>query len=252
MHQMIPAFSDVLQGRPVELQEFENEISRPLLLIHSPMDKQSQNDIQDIIVDAIMRRSCNPIQIHLRLKQGFNPDATLNRSELHKLSSLFFSHNENHRDKHNHKAHCKTKARELANFYVRIANVRAHIMEEQRHQQQPQQPQPHEAVLMGSKLQHSYALQKENMRNKQRENQEHFSRIMRTIILDPDSENRCIHPEIKEEDLDALELQVQDLIERGCAANELRCIKIMEAAIEQQKYDALIAELNALDEMVGQ
>lgn len=245
---MIPVFSDVLQGRPVELQEFENEISRPLLLINSPMDKQSQNDIQDIIVDAIMRRSCNPIQIHLRLKQGFNPDATLNRNELHKMSSLFFYHNENDRNKHNHKAHCKTKASELANFYVRIANLRVRIMEEQ--QQQPQQQQQqHEAVLMRSKLQHSYALQKKTMRDKQRENQEHFSRILQTIILDPDSENRRIHPEIKEEDLDALELQVQDILERGCAANELRCIKIMEAAIEQQKYDALIAELNALDEM---
>ena len=121
-------------------------------------------------------------------------------------------------------------------------------MEEQ--QQQPQQQQQqHEAVLMRSKLQHSYALQKKTMRDKQRENQEHFSRILQTIILDPDSENRRIHPEIKEEDLDALELQVQDILERGCAANELRCIKIMEAAIEQQKYDALIAELNALDEM---
>ena len=71
-------------------------------------------------------------------------------------------------------------------------------------------------------------------------------------MLEPDSEDRCIHPELKEADLAALELQVQDILEGGCATNELRCIKIMEAALEQQKYDALIAELNALDEMLGQ
>ena len=254
------SFSDVLQGQPVELQEFEKEISRPLLVIDSPMNERSQADIETIIVDALMRRSCNPIQIHLRVKQGFNPDATLHRNELDALSSLFFSHNEadtnslknkdNHKDNHNEQ--CRAKARELAKFYVRIANMRARIMEEQQQQRQYQEQQQHreknEAVAMGGKLQRAYATQKENMHNKQRENQEHFARIMRTIILNPDSETPCIHPEVKESDIDVLELQVQDIIESGCATNELRCMKIMEAAIEQQKYDALMAELNAIDE----
>lgn len=258
-HSKTLSFSDVLQGEPVELQELEKEISHPLLIIDSPMNQQSQADIEALIVDALMRRSCNPIQIHLRLKQGFNPDATLHRSELNELSSLFFSHNNNAaetnnsvKNKDSHKEQCRAKARELAKFYVRIANIRARIMEEQQHQRQYQEQQKHrekdEAIIMDGKLQRAYATQKENMHNKQRENQEHFARIMRTIILNPDNENRCIHPEVKESDIDVLELQVQDIIESGCATNELRCMKIMEAAIEQQKYDALIAELNAMDE----
>jgi hypothetical protein len=238
------SFSDVLQGPPVELQEIENEISRPLLRIDAPLDAQSQTDIQSLIADAVMRRSCNPLQIHLRLKQGFNSDATLTRRELQDLSSLFFSNDANANDNANTK--CKPLAHKLAKFYVRIANIRARIIEEQQQQQQQQHP-----GTMDPKLQRAYDTQKENMRNKQRENQAHISRIMRTIMLDPDSQDRCIHPELKEADLDALEQQVQDILESGCATHELRCIKIMEAAMEQQKYDALIAELNALNEMLG-
>ena len=238
------SFSDVVQGPPVELHEFEKEISRPLLRIDAPLDaQQSQNDVQTLIVEALMRRSCNPVQMHLRLKQGFNPDATLTRRELQDLSSLFFSQASI--------AKCKPMASELAHFYVRIANIRARIIEEQQQQQQQQQQQS-EAAMMNGNLQRAYVAQKETMRIKQRENQAQFSRIMRTIMLEPDSEDRCIHPELKEADLAALELQVQDILEGGCATNELRCIKIMEAALEQQKYDALIAELNALDEMLGQ
>jgi len=237
------SFSDVVQGPPVELHEFEKEISRPLLRIDAPLDaQQSQNDVQTLIVEALMRRSCNPVQMHLRLKQGFNPDATLTRRELQDLSSLFFSQASI--------AKCKPMASELAHFYVRIANIRARIIEEQQQQQQQQQQQS-EAAMMNGNLQRAYVAQKETMRIKQRENQAQFSRIMRIIMSEPDSEDRCIHPELKEADLAALELQVQDILEGGCATNELRCIKIMEAALEQQKYDAPIAGLNALDEMLG-
>ena len=239
------SFSDMLQGPPVELHEIEKEISRPLLRMDAPLDAQSQTDIQRLIVEALMRRSCNPVQIHLRLKQGFNPDATLTRRELQELSSLFFSQASN--------AKCKPMASELAKFYVRIANIRARIIEEQQQQRQQQQYQEQsEAAMMDGKLQRAYAAQKENMRIKQKEKQAQLSRIMRTIVSEPDSEDRCIHPELKEADLDALELQVQDILEGGCATHELRCIKMMEAALEQQKYDALIAELNALNEMLGQ
>ena len=222
-------------------------------MIDSPMDEQSQHDVQHIITEALMLRSCNPIQIHLRLKHGINSDATLNRSELNELSALFYPHNEHINRKKDNDA----KARELARFYVRIANIRAHIMEEQRQQQLLQSPEMQQMQQMqqykdhgmiGGKLQRAYELQKETMHQKQRENQTQFERIMKTIVLEPDSSNRCIHPELKEVDLSALELQVQDILERGCATHELRCLKIIEASIEQQKYDALVTELNAMDE----
>lgn len=235
------SFADALQGGPVELDVFEKEISRPLLMLNSSMDEKMQTDIEDIIAEALMRRSCNPIHIHLRLKQGFNPDATLTRSELNDLSTRLFS------DTPKNKANqCMPKARELAHFYVRIATLRARIMQEQA--TQSSQSGSHQNMCpINGRLQRAYAQQTENMHTKQRENRAHFERIMRTLVLNPDHDYRCIHPQLTSPDLDALELQVQDILECGCATHELRCIKIKEAAIEEQTCDALIAELNALD-----
>jgi transcription termination factor NusB len=238
-------FAHVLQGDPVELDEFEKEISKPILMI---TDHELQTDIEDIVVDALMRRSYNPIRIHLRLKYGFNPDAVLTQNELYVLSNRMFDSKNNKDSKHNK----EQQARDLASFYVRISNLRNRIMHEQaeqgQHQTQIQNRCP--KIALTGELQHAYATQMENMRNKQRENQEHFDRIMRTLLLNPDQEYRCIHPNITSTDLDALELQVQDILECGCATHELRCIKIEEAAMEHQICDALIAELNALDEMI--
>jgi len=228
-------FAHVLHGDPVELDEFEKEISKPILMITGhelQTDIEDIEDIEDILVNAIMRRSCNPIRIHLRLTKGFNPDAVLTQSEIYAVSGL----------------NCRLKARELARFYTRIANLRNRILQEQA-QQQSQEPLQtrYPEVAMTGKLQHAYAIQMENMRNKRRENQEHLDRIMRTILLNPDQEYRCIHPMLTNADLDALELQVQDILECGCATHELCCIKLTEAAIESQICDALIAELNALN-----
>ena len=229
------SFAHVLQGEPVELDEFEKEIGRPLLRMDSSMDEKMQTDIEDIIADALMRRSCNPIHVHLRLKQGFNPDATLTHRELHDMATLMFSDKDN-------------QAHELARFYTRIANLRARIMQEQAMQSQSHPDQTmYPMVAMNGRLQRAHAQQTENMRTKQRENQAHLTRIMQTLVLNPDHDHRCIHPKLTGPELDALELQVQDILECGCATHELRRIKIVEAAMEQQTCDALITELNALD-----
>lgn len=233
------SFAHVLQGDPVELDEFEKEISKPILMI---TNHELQKDIEDIVVDALMRRSYNPIRIHLRLKYGFNPDAVLTKNELYVLSNLMFDSKSNKDSKHKK----EQQARDLASFYVRIANLWNRILQEQNEQEQNRCPH----VAITGELQAEYATQMENMRNKQRENRKHFDRIMRTIILNPDQEYRIIHPNLTSADLDALELQVQDILECGCATHELRCIKIEEAAMEHKICDALIAEMNALDEMI--
>lgn len=224
----------VLQGPPVELTEFEKEISRPIMLLDAEMNV----DVEHIIVEAIMRRSCNPICIHLRIKEGFQPHTTLTRNQLQELSSL----------------QCEVKARELARFYARIANLQSRIMQEQARAQSqgPDQcpmPQTMPSTQDNLRLQRAYTTQIENMRNKQRENRDHLGRIMRALVSNPDHdpEYRCIHPKLTSAELDALELQVQDILECGCATHELRCIKIQEAAMEHRICDALIAELNALD-----
>jgi hypothetical protein len=224
-------FTRVLRGDPVELDEFEKEISRPIMLLDAEMNA----DVEDIIVEAIMRRSCNPICIHLRLKYGFQPQTTLTRNQLQELSSL----------------PCKVKARELARFYARIANLRTRIMQEREGQCPGQMPQWILQTPDNPQLQHAYTTQMENMYNKQRENRDYLDRIMRALVLNPDhdQEYRCIHPKLTSAELDALELQVQDILECGCATHELRCIKIQEAAMEHRICDALIAELHALETM---
>jgi hypothetical protein len=221
----------VLQGPPVELHEFEKEISRPIMLLDAEMNA----DVEHIIVEAIMRRSCNPICIHLRIKEGFQPHTTLTRNQLQELSSL----------------QCEVKARELARFYARIATLQSRIMQEQEARaqiqgsDQGQLPQTMIQTHDNLRLQRAYTTQIENMRNKQRENRDHLDRIMRALVLTPDHdpEYRCIHPKLTSAELDALELQVQDILECGCATHELRCIKIQEAVMEHRICDALIEAL---------
>jgi hypothetical protein len=236
------SFSDLLQGDPIPISDFENEVSKLILMVDSPFDDQTQKDVQAIIADALKRRCCNPktvIQMHMRMKKGMNPNAALNQLELNDLSDLFLSSNKNKNSK------IAEVSNRLANFYVRLANMRAVILQQQRLPQQPQQP-PF-AFVGNNDLMAAYSKTKEAMHAKQSENQEHFARILRTIIADPHSEKRSIHPDVTDADMVTLEMQLHDLVESGCATYELRCLKIMEAAIEQQKYDALIAELNALE-----
>lgn len=231
------SFERVLQGPPAELRAFEKEVSAPLFMIHAPMDSQTQADIEDIIVDALMRRRCNPIQMHLRLKKGFN--ATMNYDELANIPLTIAD---------------VDVARKLSNFYVRVSNLRARIMHEmhqshnlQQTQKQPQQNQEQSHHLQ--QLQQAHATEMEKMQHKQRENEAHFARIMQSIVLNPnsDSEKMCMNDQLTDAGLNALDQQLHDIMERGCTSNHLRCIKIMEAAMEQQIYDALVAELNALD-----
>jgi hypothetical protein len=224
------AFARVLQGEPVELRALETEISVPLLM-GANMDEQTQADIEDLLVAVIMRRSGNPIQMHLRLKKGFN--ATFAYDELNGLPTS-----------------AKEVARELARFYVRIADLRARIMQEMQAQAQADAEADADAdAETGTKskaearLRRAYAIQLETMRNKQRENQAQLDRMLRALVSNPASEARCINETVTLEDLDALDMQLQDVVERGCAANELRCLKIREAEIELQKYEALMAEL---------
>ena len=221
------AFAHVLQGGPVELRALETEISVPLLLgTHPPMDAQTRADIEDLLVDAILRRSGHPIQMHLRLKKGFN--ATFAYDELKQLPTS-----------------AKDVARELARFYVRVADLRARILQEMQAQSQAKaEAQAQSLPTAEARLQRAYATEIETMHNKQRENQAHLDRMLHAIIAHPDSDARCIHEAVTPEDLDALDLQLHDIVERGCAANELRCLKIMEAATELQKYEALMAELH--------
>ena len=84
----------------MDLREFETELG----LLDPDMN-------ETIIVDALLRLNCNPIQMHTRLKKGFND--TMIMDELRDMPS----------DNAN-------AARNLARFYMRIANLRARILNE--------------------------------------------------------------------------------------------------------------------------
>ena len=62
---------------------------------------------------------------------------------------------------------------------------------------------------------------------------------MRALFQESDS----IHPDLTEDDLPALETQVEHIEERGCTAQELRRVKIVEALLEQRRLDALLTQL---------
>lgn len=236
------SFSVLLDGEPVQLPEFEKELSNLILNMNSDSSLNAQK-MQDTITDALKRRCCSgsgpkaAIHMHMRMKKGLNPDATLNQDELNDIADILLSSNKNQNNK------IADILKQLSNFYVRLANLRTFLLHQQQKQHQQHPPQQQSEFIADKHLKEAYSQSKENMYAKQRENQEHFARIMQNIIMDD-----RIHPDLTDADLATLETQAHHLVESGCATHELRSLKIMEAAIEQQKYDALIAELNALDE----
>jgi hypothetical protein len=136
----------------------------------------------------------------------------------------------------------------LANFYVRIAMLRAQIEETRRSLDACCTDIP--IINMNNMnnanakhLRAAHAKNEESLCEKRNENQRELTRIMNALFLD--ASVGSIHPALTEDDLPALETQAQHIAERGCATQELRRLKIMEAALEQQRLDELMAELNA-------
>jgi hypothetical protein len=142
-------------------------------------------------------------------------------------------------------------AQRLANFYVRIAMLRARIEAILRSSSaadpagNPANPgnpgNPGNPVVQGNgngngkyeqQLLAAYAKNEESLREKRHQNQRELDRIMRAL------------GDITEADLPALETQVEHIAERGCIAQELRRVKIVEALLEQQRLDALLSQLH--------
>lgn len=202
---------------------------------------QDVNDIdaqalEDLIAGALKHHTHGTkrrvaLHVHLRLKNGAN-EVPMNRHELADLAEMVATD-----------GGINDIMKRLAKLYVRIAQLRARIMAEL--------SSTDEAVInihgIGNieHLQTAYARNELNIHEKRNENERELNRIMRALFLDSD-----IHPNLTEDDLPALEMQVDHIAGRGCATQELRRLKIMEAALAQQKYDAIMAELNALDDMI--
>ena len=221
----------------IDVAGFEKELSNQIMSQNvNDMDAQ---DMEDVISGALKRRCYNhgttrkvALHIHLRLKNGAN-EVPMNRHELADLADMVAT-----------EGAINAIIQRLAKFYVRIVQLRARIMAEL-----SSTDLNDEAIItinintIGNieHLQTAYATNEKTMHEKRNENQRELNRILRTLVLDSD-----IHPNLTEADLPALEMQVEHIAGRGCATQELRRLKIIEAALEQQKYDALIVELNAL------
>ena len=208
--------------------------------------RQDVNDIdaqalEDLIAGALKHHHTHgtkrrvAMHVHLRLKNGAN-EVPMNRHELVDLAEMVATDGA-----------INDIIKRLAKFYVRIAQLRARIMAEMNSTDEPAMNININIHSIGNieHLQTAYATNEQNIHEKRNENQRELNRIMRTMFLDSD-----IHPNLTEDDLPALEMQVDHIAGRGCVTQELRRLKIIEAALAQQKYDAIMAELNALDDMI--
>ena len=225
--------NSLVLGDPTDLAGFEKEISNQIKNT-SHMLVADARDVEDLIADALKRRCCNSnnrkaaLHMHLRLKKGAIVDAPITRHEMADLAEMVAT-----------KGAPNAIVKRLANFYVRIAMLRAQI-EETRRSCHTDIPIINMNNTHAKHLRAAHAKNEESLCEKRAQNQRELAQIMIALFLES-----AIHPALTEDDLPALETQAQHIAERGCATQELRRLKIMEAALEQQRLDELMAELNA-------
>lgn len=235
--------SSLMLGAPTDLAGFERELmamtTTEQMALVAPLTAADVRDVEELIADALKRR-CNynndrkaSLHMHLRLKNGANADTlAMTRCELAELAELVAA-----------KGAANAIAQRLANFYVRIAMLRARIEAILRSSSAADPAanpgNPGNPVVQGNgngkyeqQLLAAYAKNEESLREKRHQNQRELDRIMRAL------------GDITEADLPALETQVEHIAERGCIAQELRRVKIVEALLEQQRLDALLSQLH--------
>lgn len=228
-------FNSLVSGDPTDVAGFEKEISNQ---IATPMHMFAADarDVEDLIADALKRRCCHSsnnrreaMHMHLRLKKGDSP-TTMSRHEMADLAEMVAT-----------KGAPNAIVKRLATFYMRIANLRAQIEETRRSLDACCTDIP--IINMNNAnakhLRAAHAKNEESLCEKRAQNQRELDRIMGALFLES-----AIHPALTEDDLPALETQVQHIAERGCATQQLRRLKIVEAALEQQRLDELMAALN--------
>lgn len=210
----------------VDIVEFEKEM----------WDRDHPGDMEARIADALKRQGkhdrMTAIRMHLRLKNGANARLhAMTRHELADLVEMFASNDA-----------VNAIVKRLATFYARIAQLRARIEEINSTMagmdcctvdMSAIHPHPQNKHSNIEHLLAAYEKNEETRREKQNANQRELFRIMESSI----------HPDLTEDDLPALEMQVDRIVERGFAAEEMRRLKIVEAALEQQRLDELMDEL---------
>jgi len=248
--------SSLLLGAPTDVAGFEKELNGQMAAIAAVAAAAAANaqDIEELIADALKRRCTNgrkeALHMHLRLKTGANAEPReMTRRELGELAELVAA-----------KGAANAIIQRLANFYARIAMLRARIEAAHRSSADPANHGVQCNDGSGNngngnngsgnngngngkyeqQLLAAHAKNEESLREKRDQNQRELDRIMRALFPESDT---TIHPALTEDDLPALELQVEHIAERGCTAQELRRVKIVEALLEQRRLDALLNKL---------
>lgn len=228
--------SNLVSNGPTDIPRFEKEISNQIASMSQMAE--SSNDIEELIVAALKHR-CNDrksvMHAHLRLKNGANTETcTMKWNELADLAELAAS-----------KKAADPIFKQLANFYVRIACLRNRIQQVRQLAMNPAMNPAMKLTEHNNASNHqlfaSYAKNEEDMREKHQQNHRELDRIMQRLFLESE-----IHPELTHGDLPALEMQVEHIAQRGCAVQELRQLKIIEAILEENRFNALMQDLAAL------
>ena len=221
--------ASLMGGAPTDLAGFEKELMAMAgqMALVAPLTAADARDIEELIADALKRRcSCNngrkaALHMHLRLKTGAKAEpGEMTRHELADMADLVAA-----------KGAANAIAQRLANFYVRIAMLRARIEAISRSFSADPAANPGNPDVQGNgkyenQLLAAHAKNEESLREKRDQNQRELDRIMRAL------------GDITEDDLPALETQVEHIVERGCTAQELRRVKIVEALLEQRRLDS--------------
>ena len=227
--------SSLVRGPPTDVAGFEKELMAMAgqMALVAPLTAADARDIEELIADALKRRcsyknGCRgAMHMHLRLKTGAKAEpGEMTRHELAELAELVAA-----------KGAANAIAQRLANFYVRIAMLRARIEAISRsfsadpaanpgNPGNPGNPDVQGNGKYENQLLAAHAKNEESLREKRDQNQRELDRIMRAL------------GDITEDDLPALETQVEHIAERGCTVQELRRVKIVEALLEQRRLDS--------------
>ena len=227
--------SSLVRGPPTDVAGFEKELMAMAgqMALVAPLTAADARDIEELIADALKRRcsyknGCRgAMHMHLRLKTGAKAEpGEMTRHELADMADLVAA-----------KGAANAIAQRLANFYVRIAMLRARIEAISRsfsadpaanpgNPGNPGNPDVQGNGKYENQLLAAHAKNEESLREKRDQNQRELDRIMRAL------------GDITEDDLPALETQVEHIAERGCTVQELRRVKIVEALLEQRRLDS--------------
>jgi hypothetical protein len=216
----------------MNLHEFEQNITDKLFTL-------KQKELKPLIETELMTHS-NPIQIHVRIKNGINSKAEIIQKELNSISNMYYLNDNSSL----FETLFRSKCHELIVFYTRIVTLVKAINEYLKTVGENDDLLFAEKHITHKKFKELYEMQKEKKMQKRENNEKVLNEILNHLLT---SSMSCIHPELNESSLASYEQRANDIFQRKETLETLRCVQIIEAAVEEQVYDELIKKLDTDD-----